>query len=152
MKNVNEIEEKQKFLPYVVNEVSSIIDYLDNVVTIYKDYNQIINSYKSLREEIFNYDVEKKENYNTNYMHDIYDLEKPNDNIYLMTVDNILQGININKTYNFSSKIVDNFYEELDPYQTGKVIDIPNNKIVILTTNSENKLSNKEILNTLIMN
>ena len=64
-KNVNEIEEKQKFLPYVVNEVSSIIDYLDNVVTIYKDYNQIINSYKSLREEIFNYDVEKKENYNT---------------------------------------------------------------------------------------
>ena len=151
-KNVTEIEEKQKFLPYVVNEVSSISDYLDNVVTIYKDYNQIINSYKSLREEIFNYDVEKKENYNTNYMHDIYDLEKPNDNIYLMTVDNILQGININKNYNFSSKIVDNFYEELDPYQTGKVIDIPNNKIVILTTNSENKLSNKEILNTLIMN
>ena len=40
----------------------------------------------------------------------------------------------------------------MDPYQTGKVIDIPNNKIVILTTNSENKLSNKEILNTLIMN
>lgn len=51
-----------------------------------------------------------------------------------------------------TGKIVDNFYEELDPYQTGKVIDIPNNKIVILTTNSENKLSNKEILNTLIMN
>ena len=141
-KNVNEIEEKQKFLPYVVNEVSSIIDYLDNVVTIYKDYNQIINSYKSLREEIFNYDVEKKENYNTNYMHDIYDLEKPNDNIYLMTVDNILQGININKTYNFSSKIVDNFYSDFTRLNDYLSINLLRKKKIIVTFSNKQKLEN----------
>ena len=141
-KNVNEIEEKQKFLPYVVNEVSSIIDYLDNVVTIYKDYNQIINSYKSLREEIFNYDVEKKENYNTNYMHDIYDLEKPNDNIYLMTVDNILQGININKNYNFSSKIVDNFYSDFTRLNDYLSINLLRKKKIIVTFSNKQKLEN----------
>ena len=106
-----EIEEtKQKYLPYVVNDVSSILDYLDNPITIYKDYNQLKNSYNDLKKEIIEYKSQKEEKLETNYMHD-FKIGK--ENIYLLTIDNILKGVKLNKEYNFNSylpeKINSNF-------------------------------------------
>ena len=76
-----DIEDKQKYLTYVVDDVSSIKDYLDNPIIIYKDYNQIKSSYLNLKKEILEYDSEKKSEYKTNYMHNFEDLETKDNNV-----------------------------------------------------------------------
>lgn len=141
-KNIDDIEEKQKYLPYVVNEVSSIISYLNDPIIVYKDYNQIKNSYISLREEIFNYNNETSSIYDTNYMYDFESLEKENNNIYLMTIDNIIEGVKLNKVYSFNSKIVENFnsnFERLNEYLEASLFK---NKKVLICLGSKQRLNN----------
>ena len=107
-KNID-VELSQKYLSYAVDKVSSIKDYLNNPIIVYKDYSQIENAYLNLRKEINEYDSEKHSEFKTDYMHDFYELENKNDNIYLLTIDNILKKVKINKQYNFSSKLIDKF-------------------------------------------
>ena len=59
-----------------------------------------------------------------------------------MTVDNILQGININKTYNFSSKIVDNFYSDFTRLNDYLSINLLKKKKIIVTFSNKQKLEN----------
>lgn len=141
-KNIENIEEKQKYLPYVVNELSSISEYLDNPTTIYKDYNQIKNSYISLREEIFNYNNETSNIYDTNYMHDFNLLKKCDNNIYLMTIDNILNDIKLNKIYNFSSKIIENFNSNFNRINEYLQMCLFKNKKVILSISNKQRINN----------
>jgi len=49
-KNI-EIDNTQKYLPFAVDTLSSIKDYLNNPIIIYKDYNQLKTSYIALRNE-----------------------------------------------------------------------------------------------------
>ena len=46
--------------------------------------------------------------------------------------------------------IIDNFYEDMDPYQASKILSEKNDVIVFLATNKEKKLTTKEILQELI--
>ncbi len=140
-KNIEGIEEKQKYLPQVVNEVSSILSYLENPTIIYKDYNQLKNAYLNLKNEIFEYSKSKEEIYNTNYMHDFYDL-KSNSNIYLLTIDNILENINVTKKYNFDSKLPDKFNSNLKYLDEYLEKCLYNQKQVIICLNDENKIKN----------
>ena len=136
-----EIEAKQKYLPFAVDKVSSIKDYLDNPIIIYKDYNQLISSYRNLRNEIIEYDNEKKNEYKTNYMHYFEDLES-NNNIYLLTIDNILKNIKVKKQYNFSSKVIDRFnsnYNYLNEYLEKCILK---KKKVIICLSDKLKLKN----------
>ena len=103
-----DIEEKQKYLPLVTKEIYSIFDYLDNPITIIKDYNQLNNSYVSLRKEIFDYDSALDERCKTNYMFNLEDI-KFKDTVYLLTVDNLLSGIKLDKIYNLGAKNIENF-------------------------------------------
>ena len=48
-----------------------------------------------------------------------------------------------------SGEILDNFFEEMDPYQASKLIKWDNNIITILSTNKRKKLSEEEILQEL---
>ena len=145
--NEKEIEledNSQKYLPFAVEKISSIIDYLDNPIVIYKDYNQLTNSYLNLRNEITDYDSEKENELKTEYMHDFYDLQRNNNNIYLLTIDNILNKIKVNKSYIFSSKILDKFnsnYNYLNEYLEKCLY---NNKNVIITLSDKNKIKNIE--------
>lgn len=45
-----------------------------------------------------------------------------------------------------TGEILNNFYEEIDPYQASKTVQWDNNIIIFLTTNKENKLTNSDIL------
>ncbi len=141
-KNNKEIEELQKYLPLVVNKVSSIKEYLDNPIVIYKDYVQLKNSYKSLREEIFEYNRDKNFIYDTNYMHDFYDLEQEENNVYVLTIDNVLNGIKLNKSFNFSSIVPEKFnsnYNMLNEYLEKSLYK---NKTIIISVENENKIDN----------
>ena len=70
-----DIEEKQKYLPMAVDKLSSIYDYLDNPITIIKDYNVILNSYTNLREEINEYDKSLDEHLKTTYIFNLDDIK-----------------------------------------------------------------------------
>lgn len=135
-----DIEESQKYLPLVLDEVSSIISYLDNPITIYKDYTQLKNSYSNLRDEIFEYSKSKDSIYNTNYMHDFYDLIRKDNNIYLLTIDNLIDKKNINKSYNFSSRIIDKFNSNFDYLNEYLKKSLFNKKMIVICLSKSNKI------------
>ena len=139
-KKIDDIENKQKYLPYVVNEVSSIIDYLDDTILIYKDYNQITSSCLNLVNEINQYDIEKNESIKTNYMHDFYELERENNNVYLLTIDNLLQKKSVNKQYNFSSKLPNKFDSNFNYLNEYLEKNLFNKKQIVICLSDENKI------------
>ena len=141
-KNIEDIEQNQKYLPYAVEKVSSILEYLDNPIIIYKDYNQLKNAYLNLRKEITEYDKEKNDTIKTKYMNDFYDLSKENDNIYLLTIDNMLKDIKVNEQYNFSSKLVDKFNSNFNYLNEYLEKCLYNKKKVIIALSDKSKLKN----------
>jgi transcription-repair coupling factor (superfamily II helicase) len=108
-----DVERKQKYLPLYTKKVSSIIDYIENPILIYKDYNQIKNAYIHLREEIFNYDIDNKTNIKTNYMHNLEDLNNNRD-IYVTMVDDTLPQVKIDKEERYISKEANTYNGDFD--------------------------------------
>ena len=49
-----------------------------------------------------------------------------------------------------TGEILDNFYEDMDPMQATKSVDNKDDIIIYLTTNTEKRLTTKEILYELI--
>jgi transcription-repair coupling factor (superfamily II helicase) len=103
---------KQKYLPHYTN-VSSICGYLDNPLIVYIDYNQIKNAYLMLREEIFNYHIEHRDNIDTTYMHNLEDITS-NDEIYVMNIDNILADIKLDYVDRYDSKTVQSYNSNIE--------------------------------------
>ena len=143
-KNIPDIEYSQKYLPICVNEVDSIYSYLKNPIVIYKDYNQLKNSYRRLREEIFEYSKEKDSIYDTNYMHDFYDIYNDKNNIYLMTLDNDIRDTNIEKIYDFKSKDSQKFNSNYNMLNDYLELCLLKNKIVVIALSDQTKLKNFE--------
>ena len=139
-KNID-IDSKQKYLPMVTDELSSIIDYLDSPVTFIKDYNQIKNSYNSLRNEIFEYDKSIDGDIKTNYMHNFEDIKIEND-VYLLTIDNLLNDIKLKKLYNLNGKTISNFKSNIDLINEFINNSLFNKKTIILALNSNKKIEN----------
>lgn len=105
-----EVEDKYKKQKYLLNyskEVEGLWDYIDNGTIMYYDYNQIITSYRLLRETILGYDCEVNDSIKTNYMWDIEDIDIK-DVIYIMEIDNLLD-IKLRKNYNYLSFNIDNY-------------------------------------------
>ena len=137
-----DIENSQKYLPFAVKKISNILEYLDNPIVIYKDYNQLCSSYLNLRNEILEYDNEKKSEVKTNYMHDFHDLERTNDNIYLLTIDNILKKVKVTKQYNFSSNLLDKFNSNFNYLNEYLEKCLYNKKKVIIALSDKSKIKN----------
>ncbi len=141
-KEIEDIEESQKYLPIVVNETASLLSYLENPIIVYKDYNQLKKSYIKLREEIFEYSTSKEPLYNTNYMHELESLNQENNNIYLMTIDNILENVKIKKSYNYSSRLVEKFnsnFKYLNEYLKNHLFS---KKTIIISLTDDYKIKN----------
>ncbi len=139
-KNID-IESKQKYLPLVTDEVFSICDYLDNPITFIKDYNQLNNSYISLRNEIFEYDKALDDKIKTNYMFNLEDI-KIKDTIYLLTIDNLLNNKKLDKIYNIGAKNVNNFKSNIEMINEFINNSLFKKKTIILCLNSDKKIEN----------
>ena len=139
-KNID-IESKQKYLPLVTDEVFSIYDYLDNPITFIKDYNQLNNSYISLRNEIFEYDKALDDKIKTNYMFNLEDI-KIKDTIYLLTIDNLLNNKKLDKIYNIGAKNVNNFKSNIEMINEFINNSLFKKKTIILCLNSDKKIEN----------
>ena len=135
-----DIEEKQKYLPNAVSKVSSIYDYLDNPITIIKDYNDLVKAYTSLKDEINEYDKSLDEHIKTNYMFDLEDI-KFKDTIYLLTVDNLINK-KLDKIYDFKSKNIDNFKSNISLINEYINASLFKKKTVVIAVNNSKKIDN----------
>ena len=146
--NKNDIDSKmfkQKYLPHYSQIVQGIWNYLGNYTLFYYDYNQIIEAYRLLRENIINYDNEINDSIKTNYMFDISDV-KYNNIIYMLEFDNLLD-INIKNKYNYLSSSIDNYQGDFEKIKTSLYKYINSGKTVVMCI--DNKNVTKRVVNYL---
>lgn len=136
-----EIDERQKYLPLVTDNINSIIDYLDNPISIIKDDNQLEFSYLTLRNEIFEYDSALYKKCETNYMFNLEDI-KFKDTIYLLTIDNILKSKKLDKIYNLNGKNIDSFKSNIELINEYINNAIFKKKTVIISVSNDKKIEN----------
>lgn len=101
---------KQKYL-YKYEDVKNIYSYLDDPIVIYKDYSQIVNSFKEIEKEKNDYNISNDKDYDGNYMFSLDDVF--HDAIFYLDIDNIKPKY-VSKLIDFKSKSVDKFYEKED--------------------------------------
>ena len=85
-KNAFDIPIRQSLLPRVVNKVSSLSNYIDNLLTVFIDYEDISLGYNKILEDIVSFKETDVFNID-NYMHDLKDLE-PDSYVNILSTDN----------------------------------------------------------------
>lgn len=121
---------KQKYLPEF-GDVSSISEYLDESITIFKDYEQLEFSYKHIMEEVVTYRESKDISFNGNYMFDLYSI-KSDFSIYYMSINNVINSKNISELRNFNVKTINNFNENVELINDFIRNAVNNNKTVLI--------------------
>lgn len=111
--SVEGIDYNQKYLKGLSSNVTNIAGYMNNPITIIKDYSQLMVSYKKVLEEITEYKALKDTTYNGDYMFSL-DSVLPKDLIYYNTIDNYFQNISKSNIYDFSVKSAPEFHENVD--------------------------------------
>ena len=102
---------KQKYLP-LYEKVNSISDYIEDGITIFKDYNQLTNSFKSICEEIKDYREEKDKEFSGNYMFNLDEII-PKYPLYYLSINNISDDY-VKNEVTYDVKTVPSFHENLD--------------------------------------
>ncbi|MBE6150615.1 MAG: transcription-repair coupling factor [Firmicutes bacterium] len=108
-----EIEESQKNLPIYNKKISSIIDYLDNPIVVFKDYSQIETNVESLRNQIFEYKANKDTDYEYNYMFD-FDEIIYEEVIHYNTINNLDSVIKKSNTFKYDVHQIRKFNENIE--------------------------------------
>ena len=122
----------QKYLKEIYKkDVSSIYDYLDSPITIFKDYNQILTNYKLLVEQILDYKSDKDNSYKGDYIHDINDIKKE-DIIYYNTIDNYLENVPKNNVINFNIREINNFSDDVEAIKKFINTNLNDNKTIVI--------------------
>ena len=126
MKIVEEDSSKQKFLPFY-EEVSSILDYLGDSITFFKDYEQLKVSFSQIMEEVLTYRSTKDAEFNGKYMFDFLDIN-PTFPIYYMNIDHYLS----NNILDLGVHTINNFNENADSINQFIRQSINDGKTVVL--------------------
>ena len=107
-------KDNQKYLKQILNEnVASIYNYLDEPITVFKNYNQIKISYEQQLEQIFEYKTDKDSFFKGNYMFDLNEIPQ-NKIIYYNTIDNLIEDLSKNDIIDFQVKEIGNFQENIE--------------------------------------
>lgn len=102
---------KQKYLPkYTKSRPANIADYLDEHMTIYKDYNQLEVSYQSILEEVVEYQRNTDTSFKGKYMHDFFEMQE-GDVVHYFSLDNINSKNNL---YDYNVGSLSSFNEKSD--------------------------------------
>ena len=120
----------QKYLPMYENCVS-LYDYLDNPLVIYKDYNQIVSSFKKLFKDIVEYNKSKNDDFNGNYLFNLDDISVV-DKINYYSLDNYDKN---SKLIDFNVKTINNFNENIDVLNDYIFKNINAKKTIIICLN-----------------
>lgn len=104
----------QKYLKELSNgNINSIYDYMDNPITVFKNYKQIKISYMNMLEQILEYRNDRDKDFTDNYMYELNEI-KTDKVIYYNTIDNIIDEIDNKNVTNFSIKEINNFNENVE--------------------------------------
>ena len=101
---------KQKYLPDY-EKVSNISDYLTDVYTFFKDYNQLKTSFINIMEEVTTYKNEKDNEFKGNYMFSLNELVSSFP-LYYLSLNNINNDSFISDIYDCNVRSVSNFNED----------------------------------------
>lgn len=125
-KIVEEDSSKQKFLPFY-EEVSSILDYLGDSITFFKDYEQLKVSFSQIMEEVLTYRSTKDAEFDGKYMFDFLDIN-PTFPIYYMNIDHYFS----NNILDLGVHTINNFNENADSINQFIRQSINDGKTVVL--------------------
>ena len=100
---------KQKYLSKY-NKVESISDYLDDSITVFKDYDQIEVGFNHILEEIVTYKESKDVDFSGNYMFNLNDISVSFP-MYYFSLNNLTNNVNISDVVDFGVKTINNFNE-----------------------------------------
>ncbi|MBQ3307822.1 MAG: transcription-repair coupling factor [Bacilli bacterium] len=120
---------KQKYLPFY-EDVVNIEKYLDNPITVFKDYEQLEVSFKTIMNDVTTYKSERDKDFDSNYMFELGKIT-PSYPIYYQSLNNITNKKD-SKYYSFDLKGVPNFLE--DPKEINNYIrsQISNRKTIVI--------------------
>ncbi|MBQ8219327.1 MAG: hypothetical protein IJZ79_06195, partial [Bacilli bacterium] len=136
-----DIDRKQKYLPYYSKEIANISNYLDVGIVCYYDYNALLKSYSLLVDSVLEYDKDNKGKIDTNYMYTLTDIDSYF-NIYYYHFDD---GIDSEyKNYNYRYDSLNRYNGDYNIIKKDLLGYINNGKTVILCIN--NKDSAKRIV------
>ena len=121
---------KQKYLKQYSSKVVSILSYLHQPITIYKDYPQLRKSYEMIERECFQYRTEKDQSFHDEYMFSLDSLA-PKHLIHYLTIDNLLEDHSI-KIHYFDSKEVTPFRENIEAINAFLKEQLYLNKTIVL--------------------
>ena len=107
---------KQKYLQCYEN-VCNISNYLDNCITVFKDYDQIKTSYIGILNEVMDYKAETDTEFEYNYMFDFNELavDFP---IYYFSLNNYVSNNYVDDVVSFDLKPIGNFNEDSEKINT----------------------------------
>ncbi len=136
---------KQKYLPEY-GKTTNISGYLDNCITIFKDYEQLETSYLNILEDIIKYKNEKDTDYTGNYMFEFskINVEYP---IYYYSFNNLDANSRVSELYSLEVKTINNFNENSDRINDFIRNQIDDNKTVIICLKKYQIKSIKKYLN-----
>ena len=136
---------KQKFLPEFGNVVS-ISEYLDNNITIFKDYEQLEFSFSHIMEEIVTYRETKDVQFTDNYMFILGEV-KCDFPIYYMMINNVSTNKNISVLRDFGVKTINSFAENVESINDFIRKAIDNKKTVLICLKKHQLRSIIKVLN-----
>jgi transcription-repair coupling factor (superfamily II helicase) len=113
LENDGDCEEKHHMISVYNKKISSIIDYLPDSLLFIKDYPQVKNVLKEIKEQIKDYHDEKDKNYDGKYMHSLKIIDN-HEKVYYLSHDSLLNDVNVSKTIDFKTKEVPKFHENID--------------------------------------
>ena len=137
-KEVTSINNKQRDLIKYGN-TNKLTDYLDDPIVVYKDYNELYNSYLMLENDIIEYKQNSKEN--EKFMYKLGEFSEKCE-IYILSVDNILPNIKINETHNYDGHDAPYYNDNFELLNNDLTTFINTNKTVIICLNSEHQRDN----------
>ncbi len=113
LENDDNLDDKHHMISIYNKEISSIIDYLPDSLLFIKDYPQIKNIHKEIKEQIKEYHEEKDQDYDGKYMHSLKIIDN-HEKVYYLTHDSLLTDVNTKKTIDYKIKEVPKFHENID--------------------------------------
>lgn len=101
---------KQKYLQ-CYEKVCNISAYLDNCITVFKDYDQIKTSYIGILNEVMDYKAETDTEFEYNYMFDFNELSVDFP-LYYFSLNNYVSNDYVDEVVSFDLKPISNFNED----------------------------------------
>lgn len=121
---------KQKYLQ-CYEKVCNISAYLDNCITVFKDYDQIKTSYIGILNEVMDYKAETDTEFEYNYMFDFNELSVDFP-LYYFSLNNYVSNDYVDEVISFNLKPISNFNEDSEKINTFINKCIKENKTVLI--------------------